>query len=121
MWHHKPVLGMLQSVVPTSHPPTRLRACPHRFVLRQVYALDLLGQGRSEKPVLDYSMELWRDQILDFMAAHVQQPAVIVGNSIGSLASLMVTEAAPARILGTVLLNCAGGMNNKAIRCVSCP
>lgn len=41
----------------------------------QVYALDLLGQGESAKPVIDYSMELWRDQIVDFMSEFVQAPA----------------------------------------------
>lgn len=44
-------------------------------------------------------------------------PAVLVGNSIGSLAALMVAEAAPqGAVSGLALLNCAGGMNNKAIR-----
>ncbi len=75
----------------------------------QVYAIDLLGQGGSEKPLLAYEMELWRDQILDFMAEFVQQPAAIVGNSLGSLASLMVAAAAPERVAGVTLLNCAGG------------
>ena len=56
----------------------------------QVYAIDLLGFGRSDKPLLDYSTELWRDQLLDFLAEFVDAPAVLVGNSIGSLVSLMV-------------------------------
>ena len=118
----------------------------------QVYAIDLLGFGRSDKPLLDYSTELWRDQLMDFMSEFVDAPAVLVGNSIGSLVSLMVSPAhvhsvyyvgscAHMRVLkhadqmrshvlsshavqanakssedvvrGTVLLNCAGGMNTK--------
>ena len=35
-------------------------------------------------------VQVWRDQILDFMAEFVDTPAVLVGNSIGSLAVLMV-------------------------------
>ncbi|KAL4438016.1 hypothetical protein ABPG77_004237 [Micractinium sp. CCAP 211/92] len=82
----------------------------------KVYAVDLLGQGGSEKPVIDYSMELWRDQLLDFLSEHIQGPTVLVGNSIGSLATLMVADAAPPdQVAGLALLNCAGGMNNKAI------
>ena len=82
----------------------------------KVYALDLLGFGASEKPILDYSMELWDEQIRDFMKEFIgDTPTVIVGNSVGSLASLMVASTVPAQIKGVVLLNCAGGMNNKAI------
>ena len=35
-------------------------------------------------------VQVWRDQILDFMAEFVNTPAVLVGNTIGSLAVLMV-------------------------------
>ncbi len=55
-----------------------------------MYAIDLLGFGASDKPPLAYSTELWRDQVLDFLADFVDAPAVLVGNSIGSLVSLMV-------------------------------
>lgn len=56
----------------------------------QVYAIDLLGFGRSDKPIMSYSTELWRDQVLDFLSEFVDGPAILVGNSIGSLISLMV-------------------------------
>ena len=85
----------------------------------QVYAIDLLGQGGSDKPNVEYSMELWGEQLADFMAEFVQQPAVLVGNSIGSLASLVAAAQAPGSVAGITLLNCAGGMNNKAVRCVA--
>lgn len=79
----------------------------------QVYAVDLLGQGGSAKPPVDYTMELWADQLVDFMAEFVQSPAVLVGNSLGSLAAVMASAQAPASVAGLCLLNCAGGMNNK--------
>jgi pimeloyl-ACP methyl ester carboxylesterase len=61
-------------------------------------------------------MELWADQLSDFLAEFVQpSPAVLVGNSVGSLACLMTADAAPSSVAGLALLNCAGGMNNKAI------
>lgn len=81
----------------------------------KVYAIDLIGQGGSDKPALEYSMELWGEQLCDFMDEFVQQPAVLVGNSIGSLTSLVAASAKPERVAGLALLNCAGGMNNKAI------
>ncbi|MEM9771424.1 MAG: alpha/beta fold hydrolase [Cyanobacteria bacterium P01_D01_bin.73] len=79
----------------------------------QVFALDLLGFGRSQKPALEYSMELWQDLLLDFWAEHIKQPTVWVGNSIGALLALMLAAAAPEKTRGIALLNCAGGLNHR--------
>lgn len=82
----------------------------------KVYALDLLGFGGSDKPILDYTMELWAEQIVDFLKEFSpDQPCAVVGNSVGSLASLIVSSTHPDLVSATILLNCAGGMNNKAI------
>jgi len=32
----------------------------------QVFALDLLGFGGSDKPALDYTLELWEELLKDF-------------------------------------------------------
>ncbi len=58
----------------------------------QVYAIDLLGFGNSDKPVQQYSMELWAEQLCDFVSEFTSAPAVLVGNSVGSLACLMVSH-----------------------------
>ncbi len=79
----------------------------------RVFALDLLGFGASDKPALDYSLDLWRELIHDFWGVHVQQPMVIVGNSIGALLSLMMLAKYPQTTLGGVLLNVAGGLNHR--------
>lgn len=79
----------------------------------RVFALDLLGFGQSDKPVMDYSLELWRDLLKDFCDAKVQQPAIFIGNSIGALLSLMVMADYPAIANGGVLLNAAGGLNHR--------
>ncbi|MBD2637065.1 alpha/beta fold hydrolase [Limnothrix sp. FACHB-881] len=79
----------------------------------RVYAIDLLGFGGSQKPPINYSMELWQDLVLDFWAEFIQEPALWVGNSIGALLALMLSAAAPERTRGTVLLNCAGGLNHR--------
>lgn len=81
-----------------------------------VWAVDLLGFGGSDKPeTYTYTMEGWRDLLLDFVEEFIDEPAVIVGNSIGSLASLMTAAANPSAFAGVVLCNTAGAMNNKAI------
>jgi pimeloyl-ACP methyl ester carboxylesterase len=75
----------------------------------QVYAIDLLGFGESDKAVLDYSIELWRDQLVDFCQEFAGKPAILVGNSIGSLTSLAAAQVAGADTIKAVaLLNCAG-------------
>ncbi|HEY9622278.1 MAG TPA: alpha/beta fold hydrolase [Crinalium sp.] len=79
----------------------------------KVFALDLLGFGGSDKPPLDYTVELWEELLVDFCAAHVQEPAVFVGNSIGALLSLMVLVNHPAIASGGILLNAAGGLNHR--------
>lgn len=55
-------------------------------------------------------------QIIDFVDNVVGEPAVLVGNSIGSLAALHVASTKPESTSGVVLINCAGGMNNKVKR-----
>ncbi|MGF1496149.1 MAG: alpha/beta fold hydrolase [Elainellaceae cyanobacterium] len=79
----------------------------------RVYALDLLGFGGSDKPVQDYTMELWVELLHDFWKAHVQTPAVFIGNSIGGLMALMVLAQHPAIARAGVLLNPAGGLNHR--------
>ena len=95
--------------------PTRL---PHTVCVRhppQVYAIDLIGFGASDKPVQQYTIELWAELINDFLAEFgAGTPAVVVGNSIGSLSVLTAAAAAPEGLVeGVVLLNSAGAMNNK--------
>ena len=79
----------------------------------QVYAIDLLGFGASAKPSLDYSLDLWQSQIRDFWLAHINQPTVFIGNSIGALLSLMLVTNYPEMSTGGVLINCAGGLNHR--------
>lgn len=79
----------------------------------RVFALDLLGFGKSDKPLLEYRMELWQDLLADFWQEQVQEPAVFVGNSIGALLSLMMLANHPEKARGGVLLNAAGGLNHR--------
>ncbi len=74
----------------------------------EVYAIDLLGFGRSAKPKLQYSGDLWRDQLNDFITEVIGQKAVLAGNSLGGYASLCVAAQRPDTAAGLVLLNSAG-------------
>ncbi|MDB9314843.1 alpha/beta fold hydrolase [Spirulina sp. CS-785/01] len=73
-----------------------------------VWAIDLLGFGRSAKPNLAYSGDLWREQLQDFITEVVKQPVILVGNSLGGYASLCVAAQGAEFASGVVLLNSAG-------------
>jgi pimeloyl-ACP methyl ester carboxylesterase len=79
----------------------------------KVYAIDLLGFGASEKPALDYSLELWETLIYDFWQSQICQPMIVVGNSIGALLSLMLLAHYPEMTAGGIVLNVAGGLNHR--------
>ncbi len=79
----------------------------------QVFAIDLLGFGGSDKPPLNYTVDLWVEMIRDFWAEKIQTPTVFVGNSIGGLLCLMVLANHPEIAAGGILLNPAGGLNHR--------
>ncbi|AFZ42595.1 alpha/beta hydrolase fold protein [Halothece sp. PCC 7418] len=79
----------------------------------QVFAVDLLGFGGSDKPAIDYSVELWQQQLYDFWESQINQPTVFVGNSIGGLLTLMMIRQYPTISAGAVLINSAGGLNHR--------
>lgn len=74
----------------------------------EIWAIDLLGFGRSAKPNWAYSGDLWREQLTDFIETIIGRPAVLVGNSLGGYASLCVAAQSPQAVAGVVLLNSAG-------------
>ncbi|HEY9622120.1 MAG TPA: alpha/beta fold hydrolase [Crinalium sp.] len=74
----------------------------------EVWAIDLLGFGRSSKPDWTYGGDLWRDQLHDFIQDVVGQPAVLAGNSLGGYSALCVAAQRPESAKGLVLLNSAG-------------
>ena len=78
-----------------------------------VFAFDLLGFGLSDKPLEDYSAEVWRDQALDFIEEVIGKPTIVAGNSLGGFTSLYATaysgsDGREDLIQGCVLLNGAG-------------
>lgn len=77
----------------------------------RVYAIDLLGFGRSAKPTpgdpLDYSFETWGNQILDFCREMIGEPVFLIANSIGCIAALQAAVNAPDQVRGITMLNCS--------------
>ncbi|MGB3510361.1 MAG: alpha/beta fold hydrolase [Microcoleaceae cyanobacterium] len=74
----------------------------------QVWAIDLLGFGRSAKPDWQYTAQLWRDQINDFITQVIRKPVFLAGNSLGGYVALSVASQCPTSVAGLILLNSAG-------------
>ena len=70
-----------------------------------VYAIDLLGFGASRKADTEYSAALWTEQLHDFWQTFIGVPAILVGNSIGSLVCLNATAIYPGMVEGLVMLS----------------
>ena len=70
-----------------------------------VYALDLLGFGNSEKAAAPYSPLFWAEQLHDFWQSFVQRPAILVGNSLGSVTCMMAATRFPAMVSSVVWIN----------------
>jgi pimeloyl-ACP methyl ester carboxylesterase len=70
-----------------------------------VYAIDMLGWGASQKAPVNYSVHLWAEQVYDFWKTFIGKPAVIVGNSLGSLVSLTAASVHPEMAFGLVMMS----------------
>ncbi|MGD1906987.1 MAG: alpha/beta fold hydrolase [Leptolyngbyaceae cyanobacterium] len=100
----------------TDHWRKNIAALHHKF---EVWAIDLLGFGRSAKPRQTYSGALWQAQLHDFIQAKIGRPTVLAGNSLGGYACLCVAAAEPDWVAGVILLNSAGPFSNPAPQPVS--
>ncbi len=70
-----------------------------------VVTVDLLGHGRSDRPVdpKEYSMTAFGEQVVALLDHLGAEQAVIGGTSLGSNVSLEVADAAPDRVRGLLL------------------
>jgi len=88
------------------------------------YAIDLLGFGASDQPrarlrdeeemadSIHYGFDLWGQQVADFCREVIDQPVILVGNSIGGVVALRAAQllekspqSSPCR--SVVLIDCA--------------
>ena len=64
--------------------------CPPRNVAFLAHVVRALAQTCPHPPPLFPWSQVWEEQVAAFLTEVVRAPAVLVGNSIGSLTSLMV-------------------------------
>lgn len=86
----------------------------------QVYALDLLGYGRSQQPDVDYSIALETDILRQFLDSQNLQQPDIAGWSMGGWISLKLAAEHPERVDRLILMDSAGllydAVNAEALR-----
>ncbi|MFD6322427.1 alpha/beta fold hydrolase [Streptomyces sp. NPDC058442] len=69
---------------------------------RRVYALDLRGHGRSDWPG-DYSLELMRADLLQFLDALGLDRVDLIGHSLGGIVAYLLAQEHPQRVSRLVL------------------
>jgi 4,5:9,10-diseco-3-hydroxy-5,9,17-trioxoandrosta-1(10),2-diene-4-oate hydrolase len=74
----------------------------------RVYALDLVGNGRTDKPAAPYSMSYFGDFLHDFLQTLGVKRANLVGNSMGGAVALEIAIRFPAMVERLVLVDPAG-------------
>ncbi|MBZ5681183.1 MAG: alpha/beta fold hydrolase [Acidobacteriia bacterium] len=75
-----------------------------------VYAVDQLGFGHSDKPLIDYKIATWVDFLYGFMQSQNISKATLVGNSLGGWIALEFTAQHPEMVDKLVLVDSAGLM-----------
>jgi pimeloyl-ACP methyl ester carboxylesterase len=73
-----------------------------------VYAVDLLGFGKSERPAAPYSAAFYAELLADLLGEVVREPAVLVGSSLSSAYVVEVARARPELVRGLVLISPTG-------------
>ncbi|CAN6211475.1 unnamed protein product [Urochloa humidicola] len=76
----------------------------------QVWAITLVGFGKSEKPNVNYSELFWSELLRDFIVDVVREPVHLVGNSIGGYICAVAAGLWPSLAKSLVLLNSAGSI-----------
>jgi pimeloyl-ACP methyl ester carboxylesterase len=73
-----------------------------------VYAIDLLGFGRSSRPAMRYTQDLHRSQIEAFIKDTIQQPVILVANGLSAAHSIRLATERPDLIKALVLITPTG-------------
>ncbi|KAL2550232.1 DNA photolyase [Forsythia ovata] len=76
----------------------------------RVWAITLLGFGKSEKPNVLYTELLWAELLRDFIIEVIGEPVHLVGNSIGGYFVAILAGLWPALAKSVVLINSAGNI-----------
>ncbi|HKX81865.1 MAG TPA: alpha/beta fold hydrolase [Nitrososphaera sp.] len=76
----------------------------------RVFALDLPGFGQSDKPLIDYTVEFYRDFMIKFIGRFGLQNTSIVGSSLGGQIAAELAIARPDLVGRLVLVSPAGAL-----------
>src|ERR1700682_458290 len=74
----------------------------------RVFAIDLPGFGRSDKPVLAYTIELFVMAVSDLMASEGIEQAAVMGVSMGGRVALGLALDSPEKVERLVLVDALG-------------
>jgi pimeloyl-ACP methyl ester carboxylesterase len=75
-----------------------------------VYAIDLLGFGRSSRPAIRYSARLYLSLISDFAEQVIDQPCALVASSLSAAYALVLGARDPQRFPALVVVEPTGLM-----------
>jgi len=70
----------------------------------QIYTLDLLGFGLSDRPHIDYTADLYVSLYQDFLHEVVRRPAVLLGSGLSCNYCVAVADSAPALCQRLILI-----------------
>lgn len=70
-----------------------------------VYAIDLLGCGRSDKPALEYTNYLYVQMLQSFMKEVIQEKAIVVASNFSTSFVIMVNHMDDSLIEKIILIN----------------
>jgi pimeloyl-ACP methyl ester carboxylesterase len=81
-----------------------------------VYALDLLGFGKSERPAAPYTGMLYRDLLGTFLGEVVSRPAVLMASSLSAAYAVGAARSRPSLVEGLVLVSPTGTTSTGPVR-----
>ncbi|ADG05702.1 alpha/beta fold hydrolase [Kyrpidia tusciae] len=85
------------------------RILPRLAARFRVYALDVVGFGKTERPEgIRYHLETWVEHVKNFMDAVDAVPALVVGNSMGGAVALRLAATHAEYVRGLVLMGSVG-------------
>lgn len=74
----------------------------------KVYAIDLLGFGRSSRPSIRYTQDLHRGQIEAFIEDVIQEPVILLANGLSAAHSIRLAAERPDLVKALVLITPTG-------------
>jgi pimeloyl-ACP methyl ester carboxylesterase len=75
---------------------------------QKIYAMDLIGFGKSQKPNVRYSLELFASQIETFLYLKKLDSVIIVGHSMGAASAIYFAHHQPEKVKALILANPSG-------------